>query len=333
MAARGRQRSVSLAKESSAITRARRVLECEADAVRALVARLDESFERAVEILAVTLGKVVVTGVGKSGIIARKVAATFASTGTPAFFLHAGEGLHGDLGMVVRGDSVLVISKEGETRELVAMLPAFRRMALPVIALTGNPRSSLARIADVVLDVSVREEACPLALAPTTSTTAALAMGDALAVVLMERRGFAEKDFALIHPGGSLGRRLLRVRDLMHTGDGIPLVSDRVRLREAVAEMTAKRLGCTGVVDGQGRLAGVVTDGDLRRALERGETLQSGVRAVMHGSPKTVGPAVVAAEAIALMERYSITQLFVVDDRKRPKGVIHLHDLLKASVL
>jgi arabinose-5-phosphate isomerase len=315
------------------LARARRVLEIEAEAVRSLIGRLDRSFERAVEILAVTLGKVVVTGLGKSGIIGRKIAATFASTGTPALFLHAGEGLHGDLGTVVRGDTVLAISNSGETRELLSLLPIFRRLSLPVIALTGAPRSSLARAADVVLDASVREEACPLSLAPTSSTTAALALGDALAVVLMERRGFRERDFARIHPGGTLGKRLLRVADLMHRGDQVPLVNERARLRQAIAEMTAKRLGCTGVVDRDGRLVGIVTDGDLRRALERGATVASPVRSVMTPTPKVVGPAVPGSEAVALMERHSITQLFVVDGDRRPKGVIHLHDLLRAGVV
>ncbi|MGH7822594.1 MAG: KpsF/GutQ family sugar-phosphate isomerase [Candidatus Binatia bacterium] len=333
MRARTKRRSAAaVGGESVALTRARRVIEAEAQAVAALVERLDESFERAIEILALTPGKVVVTGLGKSGIIARKVAATFASTGTPAFFLHAGEGVHGDLGMVVRGDTVIMISKDGETRELLGMFPVLKRMALPVIAVTGSPGSSLAKRAEVVLDVSVREEACPLALAPTTSTTAALAMGDALAIVLMERRGFQEKDFALIHPGGTLGRQLLRVEDLMHRGDGLPLVDDRSRVREAITEMTAKRLGCTGVVDPQGRLAGVVTDGDLRRAFQRGETVETPVRDVMNPSPKTIGRAVPAGEAVAMMERYAITQLFIVDERKRPRGVLHLHDVLKAVV-
>lgn len=322
------------ATESVAVLRARRVLETEADAVRGLVERVGDDFERAVELLFQTSGKVVVTGLGKSGLIARKIAATLASTGTPAFFLHAGEGLHGDLGMVFRGDTVLAVSNSGELRELVGMLPLFKRLALPIISLTGNVRSTLAKNSEVVLDVSVPEEACPLALAPTASTTAALAMGDALAIVLMERRGFQEKDFAYLHPGGSLGRRLLRVEDLMHRGDEIPLVGAGATMQEALREMTAKRLGTTGVVDAQGRLIGIITDGDLRRAFQReGVRLDMPAREFMTPNPKTIRDRALGAEAVARMEKQSITILFIVDDRKRPRGVLHLHDLLKAVVV
>lgn len=338
----------SAEKRSEALARARRVLEVEAEAVLALAERLDAAFERAVSILGDTPGKVVVTGLGKSGIIARKIAATLASTGTPAFFLHAGEGVHGDLGMVVKGDSVLTVSNSGETREILGMLPLFKRLGMPLVALTGERHSTLARSADVTLDVSVREEACPLALAPTASTTAALAMGDALAIVLMERRGFREQDFAYLHPAGSLGRKLMRVADLMRRGGEMPLVAKTSRLGEAIAEMTAKRLGITGVVDGRGVLVGVLTDGDLRRALEqRGAVLEVPVAELMTRDPKTIrehglgaekgavtiGEAALGAEAVAVMERHSITALFIVDREGRPSGIIHLHDLLKAGVV
>ncbi|MGH7899774.1 MAG: KpsF/GutQ family sugar-phosphate isomerase [Candidatus Binatia bacterium] len=333
---------------SGAVERAKRVLDIEADAVRALVGRVGPDFERAVELLAETPGKVVVTGLGKSGLIARKIAATLASTGTPAFFVHAGEGVHGDLGMVIKGDSVLTVSYSGETREILAMLPLFKRLGLPLVALTGAAGSTLAKSADVILDVSVREEACPLALAPTASTTATLAMGDALALVLMERKGFRAEDFAFLHPAGSLGRRLMRVADLMHRGDEMPLVAERATLREAINEMTAKRLGHTGLVNAAGELVGVLTDGDVRRALlRRGAVLDVVVGELTTRDPGTIrehalgaeasvvtiGDQALGAEALAVMERHSITALFIVDGRRRPQGIIHLHDLLKAGVV
>jgi arabinose-5-phosphate isomerase len=336
------------AKGSSPVERARRVLEIEAEAVRALVDRVGPELERAVEVLAQTPGKVVVTGLGKSGIIARKIAATLASTGTPAFFVHAGEGVHGDLGMVVKGDSVIAVSYSGETREILAMLPLFKRRGSPVVALSGVLDSTLARSAEVVIDVSVREEACPLALAPTASTTATLAMGDALALVLMERRGFREEDFAFLHPAGSLGRKLMRVEDLMHRGEDMPIVAETATLREAIHEMTAKRLGHTGVVSAVGQLVGVLSDGDLRRALEsRGVVLEVSVRELLHRDPKTIrehelgadrgvltiGAQALGAEALAVMERHSITALFIIDAKRRPQGIIHLHDLLRAGVV
>ena len=334
-------------KRSAAVERARRVLEIEADAVRALVERVGPEIDRAVELLAGIAGKVVVTGLGKSGLIARKIAATLASTGTPAFFVHAGEGVHGDLGMAVKGDAVVVVSYSGETREVVAMLPLFKRLRLPLVALTGVADSTLAKGADVVLDVSVREEACPLALAPTASTTAALAMGDALALVLMERRGFREEDFAYLHPAGSLGRRLMRVADLMHQGAEMPIVAHQAALGEAVHEMTAKRLGHTGIVNDAAELVGVLSDGDLRRALERGgavmdlpvaEFLRRDPNTIReHGLPAssvlTIGEQSLGAEALAVMEKHSITALFIVDERQRPRGILHLHDLLKAGVV
>ncbi|MBI2963510.1 MAG: KpsF/GutQ family sugar-phosphate isomerase [Deltaproteobacteria bacterium] len=341
-------RSSRKSKGSPVLERARRVLETEAEAVRALAERVGAELERAVELLAETAGKVVVTGLGKSGIIARKIAATLASTGTPAFFVHAGEGVHGDLGMVVKGDSVVAVSYSGETREILAMLPLFKRLGLPLVTLTGVLDSTLAKSADVALDVSVREEACPLALAPTASTTAALAMGDALALVLMERRGFREEDFAFLHPAGSLGRKLARVADLMHRGEEMPLVAESASLREAIHEMTAKRLGHAGVVSSAGKLVGVLSDGDLRRALERGAVmLDLAVREVLRRDPRTVrehalragagvitvGEQALGAEALAVMERHAITALFIIDERGRPRGIVHLHDLLKAGVV
>ncbi|MEA2627497.1 MAG: arabinose-5-phosphate isomerase [Candidatus Binatota bacterium] len=320
--------------DSKAIERGRRVLAIEAAAVEALIDRLDSSFERAVDALLEMPGKAVVTGLGKSGIIGRKIAATLASTGTPAFFVHAAEGLHGDLGMIVKGDAVIALSNSGETRELVSMLPLFKRLALPLIVLTGTRGSTVGRAADVVLDTSVREEACPLALAPTASTTAALAMGDALALAVMERRGFRERDFAFLHPAGSLGHKLLRVADLMHRGEKVPLVGDRATLAEAIGVISDKRLGHAGVVDGAGRLVGILTDGDLRRLLQRRATDPGQpIHDLMSREPKTIGEEALGAEALAVMERHSITALFVVDDGGRPTGVVHLHDLLRAGVV
>jgi arabinose-5-phosphate isomerase len=312
---------------------ARRVLEVEADAVRALGDRLDERFVRAVGLLEACQGRVVVIGIGKSGLVAKKIAATLAATGTAALFLHPAEAVHGDLGMLVRGDVAMALSNSGETDELLALLPAIKRLGVPLIALTGAPGSRLARHADLVLDVSVREEACPLNLTPTASTTAALALGDALAVALLLRRGIGAEDFARVHPGGALGRRLIRVEELMHRGDELPRVGVEASLAEVVAEMTAKRLGCTAVVDRDGVLVGIVTDGDVRRAAQRTDgTLPRAVTALMSRSPKTVGRTELAAAALALMERHAITQLLIVDAAGRPDGILHLHDLLKATI-
>lgn len=317
------------------IARAARVLAVEAAAIEGLREKLDARFGEAVDLLRVARGKVVVTGMGKSGLIARKIAATLASTGTPAFFLHPAEGIHGDIGMVVRGDVVIALSNSGETEEIVRLIPVFRRMGLPVIALTGNPESTLARYADVALDVGVREEACPLGLAPTASTTATLAMGDALAVVLFEEKGFSEEDFAQLHPGGALGRRLQTVADLMQAGDAVPLVPSDVPLKDALLTISAKRLGVTGVVDGEGRLVGVITDGDVRRATSAGVDLyKTTAREVMTSSPKRIASTELAAGALRKMEEFSITSLFVFvpGDPHRPVGIVHIHDLLKAGV-
>ncbi len=317
------------------LERARRVLEIERRALAALGDRLDWRFVRALEILLACHGRVIVTGVGKSGIVCRKIAATLASTGTPAFFLHAGEGSHGDLGTLVRGDVLLAVSNSGESAEVLSVLPLARRLGLPLVAICGHPESTLARAADVVLDVSVPEEACPLGLAPTASTTAQMALGDALAIALLEERGFSAEDFALLHPGGALGRRLLRVAELMHRGDEVPLVPERAALKDTLLAITSKRLGVTGVVNAAGELVGVITDGDLRRGLERAADLRAlTARDLMTSAPKTIAGGALAAEAVAVMERHAITSLFILGDgSRRPEGVIHLHDLLRAGIV
>ena len=315
--------------------RARRVLEVERAGIAAVGERLGPSFDRALDVLLACRGKVVVTGVGKSGIVGRKIAATLASTGTPALFLHASEGSHGDLGVLATGDVLIAASYSGETREILRLLPLAQRLGIPLVALTGAPASSLGRAADVTLDVSVPEEACPLGLAPTASTAATMALGDALAVALFEERGFTADDFALLHPGGALGRRLLRVEDLMRGGDALPRVLDDASLMDSVAEISNKRLGVTTVVDAAGDLVGVITDGDLRRGLQRAADIRTLVaRDLMTGSPKTIGRSALAAQAVAVMERYPITSLIVLEDgTRRPVGVIHLHDVLRAGVV
>ncbi len=327
--------AVRRGRESDEVRRARRVLSIEAGAIAALADRLDGRFDLALTLLTSCKGKVVITGMGKSGIICRKIAATFTSTGTPAVFLHAAEAAHGDAGVFVKGDAVLALSSSGETDEIVRLLPLIKRLELPLIALTGDPRSSLARAADVVLDVSVAEEACPLGLAPTASTTAALALGDALAVALLERKGFGADDFAVLHPAGALGRRFLKVEDLMHRGEQVPLVSGPTPFRDTLLQITGKRLGVTGVVADNGDLIGVITDGDLRRALERIENVHAAVAAdIMTSHPKTIDASALATQALAIMERHSITSLFILDKASRkPVGVLHLHDLLKAGVV
>jgi arabinose-5-phosphate isomerase len=322
-------------KSVDLLKRAAEVLRVEAHGILSMIDRLDESFVRAVELLGGCRGKVVVTGVGKSGLICRKIAATLASTGTPSFFIHAGDGMHGDLGMVVKGDVILALSNSGETDELLKVLPHFKFHGLKMIVMTGNPESTLAKAGDVVLNVGVRDEACPLGLAPTTSTTVALAMGDALAVVLLEKKGFNEADFAIRHPGGTLGRRLLlRVEDLMCRGEQLPLVQDVTSVKEALFEITSKRLGVTGVIDDKGKLVGVITDGDLRRGLHsRGDILALQAKDIMTSNPKTIPADTLATEAVAVMERFAITSLFVLDGgNKRPRGIVHLHDLVKAGL-
>ena len=313
----------------------REALQIEARAVAALVDRLGGDFAKACRMLLACTGRVVVSGMGKSGHVGGKIAATFASTGTPAFFLHPAEASHGDLGMVTRGDVVLAISYSGETAELMMILPLFKRMDARLIAMTGNPASTLAREADVHLDISVPAEACPLNLAPTASTTATLAMGDALAVALLKHRGFTEADFARSHPGGALGRRLLlHVSDVMRRGDDLPMVQPGTPLTEGLLEMSRKRLGFTAVVDEAGRVAGIFTDGDLRRALDRDLDVHATTMAeVMTRGPRSIGPHELAAEAVLMMEKHSVNGLLVLDESGRLVGALNVHDLLRAGVM
>lgn len=317
----------------SAIT----VIETEARAIETLKLRIDASFMRACELMFDCQGRVVVSGMGKSGHVARKIAATFASTGTPAFFVHPGEASHGDLGMITQKDVVLALSNSGETDELLAILPLIKRQGVPLILMTGNPDSSLATLADVHLDVSVPEEACPLGLAPTASTTAALVMGDALAVALLEARGFTSEDFARSHPAGSLGRRLLvHISDVMHKGDSIPRVSPHATLSTAMVEITRKGLGMTAIVDDvDGQLLGVFTDGDLRRAVDDDDIdlRNTPVVALMTATPKTITAEKLAIEAAQLMETYKINALLVVDARNHVVGALNIHDLFRARVV
>jgi len=313
----------------SARDEAKRVLEIEADTIRGLVDDLDEGFDRAVDLMKSTAGRVVVTGVGKSGIIAQKIAATLASTGTPAFFLHPSEAIHGDLGMILSGDVVLALSYSGDSDEVTALIPHVKRRGATLVGMTGRPESTLGRNADVLVKISIREEACPLNLAPTASTTAQLAMGDALAMALSLEKGFRAEDFAALHPGGKLGKKFLKVKDLMHTGEALPRVPREAPMKDVVYEMSKKRLGVTGVVDGDGRLVGVVSDGDLRRLLERdGEKAWRDTAAdAMNASPKTIAADALATEALHGMEAKKITSFFVLDGEGRPEGILHLHDL------
>lgn len=321
------------------IEQAKKVLRIEADAVARLIDHLDDNFDRAVDLIMNCTGRVVVTGMGKSGHIGNKIAATLASTGTPALFLHPAEGIHGDLGMVTKGDLVIALSNSGETEELSRMLPSLKRIGIKIIALTGNLDSTLAGNSDVVIYVGVKEEACPLGLAPTASTTATLAMGDALAVVLLNRRGFREEDFACFHPGGSLGKRLLlRVRDIMHTGDAVPKVNVDTLIKDAIYEISSKKMGVTAVLDPAGKLLGVISDGDLRRWMEKTEKTGENLLAkkagdIMTHDPKVIAKDALAAEAMAIMENSSITCLMILDAERRPEGVVHLHDLLRAGVV
>jgi arabinose-5-phosphate isomerase len=313
----------------------RAVIELEAEALTALVPRLNEDFARACRLILDSQGRVVVTGMGKSGHIGGKIAATLASTGTPAFFVHPGEAQHGDLGMIQPQDVVIAISNSGETGEILTILPIIKRMGAKLIALTGNPKSSLAQQADAHLDAGVAKEACPLNLAPTSSTTAALALGDALAVALLKTRNFTPEDFARSHPGGKLGRRLLLyVRDVMHSGDRIPLVADTASLREALLEMTGKGLGMTGVLDAAGKLAGIYTDGDLRRTLNKGaDVYNAKISDVMTRNPKTCRADQLAAEIVQLMEKHNINGLMVVDADQHVQGALNMGDLLRAGVV
>jgi len=322
--------------KSDILDEAKKVIRIEAEALQVLADSLDGAFEQAVRLILAAPGRVVVTGMGKSGLIGQKIASTLASTGTPAFFLHPAEGVHGDLGMIMKGDVVLALSNSGETDEVLRILPVIKRMGIHLVSLAGNPASTLAKAGDVFLNVGVREEACPLGLAPTASTTAALAMGDALAVALLLERGFQAEDFALFHPGGSLGRKLLlTVGDLMHSGDAVPLVAESAQMKDALFVITAKGLGVTGVTDGSGAMVGVITDGDLRRALAQGiDILHAAASDLMKRNPKRIRQDELAARALQQMEQFSITSLFVFADDQAvlPVGVVHLHDLLKAGL-
>lgn len=319
----------------SRLERAREVLHTEAAALEALAARLNGAFSQAIDMILACKGRLVITGMGKSGHIARKIAATMASTGTPAFFVHPAEAVHGDLGMITRDDVLLALSNSGESDEVLAMWPALKRIGVRTIAMTGREKSSMAQLADIHLDAHVDKEACPLGLAPTTSTTAQLALGDAIAITLMDSRGFREEDFAMSHPAGSLGRRLLvRVSDVMHAGEALPCVTVGVSLKEALLEMSEKGLGMTAIVDQDGALAGVFTDGDLRRTLDRNQNLAGvSIEDVMTRSPRTILDSCLATEAVQQMESLKILCLLVLNSEQQLVGALNMHDLFKAGVV
>jgi len=315
--------------------KAKEVIRKEAKAVALLEGKIDEAFVKAVELILKCKGRVIVTGIGKSGIIGKKIAATLTSTGTASFFLHPTEGIHGDLGMVRKNDVVIAVTKSGGTDEVYQLIPLFKRLGVPIITFTGKPNSPVAEKSDVVIDVSVDQEACSHNLIPTSSTTAALVMGDALAIALLEERHFSSEDFALLHPGGHLGRKLiLKVSDIMHTGAQIPIVSEETDIKQVILEMTSKRLGTTTVVNQNGKLVGIFTDGDLRRLVERTDDIFSlKAKQVMTKNPKTIDGDELAARALNLMESYSITSLIITNGKREPTGIVHLHDILKAGVV
>jgi arabinose-5-phosphate isomerase len=312
-----------------------RTIRIESDAVTALSQRLNQDFIKACELILNCPGRIIVTGMGKSGHIGKKIAATLASTGTPSFFVHPGEANHGDLGMITKQDIVLAISYSGTSNEILTLLPLLKRSGIKIISMTGNPQSTLAEIAEAHLNIAVETEACPLDLAPTASTTATLVLGDALAIALLEARGFTEEDFAFSHPGGALGRKLLlRVVDIMHTGEQIPRVLANASLGEALLTMTEKGFGMTTVVDDQDRLLGIFTDGDLRRTIDKGISLSGAtINELMNRTPKTIGNKALPAEALKMMEDLKITALVVCDEQARPIGILHMHDLLRAGVV
>lgn len=315
---------------------AKKVLKTEAEAVFALIEKIDSNFEKAIEIIYNSKGRVVVTGMGKSGLVAKKIAATLASTGTPAFFLHPAEASHGDLGMVTSDDVIIAISNSGETEELLGLIPFLKRFDVRIISITGNTSSTLSKVADVKIDVSVKEEACPIGIVPTASTTATMAMGDALAVALLLKRGFKEEDFAFFHPKGSLGKKLfIKVKDLMHRGVEIPKVFLETPISKTMLEMSSKRLGHAVVLDNEGRMAGVVTDGDLRRGLEKwgGRLFKMTAGKVMTKNPKSISKEELAAKALSIMQSHSITALVVPDKDGKPVGIIHLHDILRQGIV
>lgn len=314
--------------EHPSLVEARRVLEVEAAAILSVIKHLDDTFVNVVELLNSSRGRVITMGLGKSGIICKKISATMASTGTPSFFLHPTEAIHGDLGMIVRGDVVLAISNSGETEELLRLLPSIKRIGAEIVAVTGNPSSTLAKGADHHLNAAISREACPLGLAPTASTTATLALGDALAMALLIRKGFKEEDFAVLHPGGKLGKRFLRVRDLMHTGSDVPIVTTATTMNDVIYEMSKKGFGIAAVVNGEGLLAGVISDGDLRRLLQKDEQiLRKTAGDSMKPGPITISSGELASAALQIMEERKVTSLFVQDDAQRVEGIIHLHDL------
>ncbi len=315
---------------------AKRVLKIEAEAVAALAGKLNSDFEKAVDIIFNSKGRVVVTGMGKSGLVGKKIAATLASTGTPAFFLHPAEASHGDLGMVTSDDVIIAISNSGETEELIGLIPFLKRFNVGLISMAGNPDSTLSKAADVTLDISVKEEACPMGVVPTASTTATMAMGDALAVALLTKRGFKEEDFASFHPGGSLGKKLfITVKDLMHSGDALPIVSPDAPMIKATVEISSKRLGVAIVADKDNKILGIITDGDLRRGIEKWgkEFFDMKTGDVMTKNPKTISEDSLAVKALSIMEQYSITSIAVPDNEGRAKGIIHLHDILRQGIV
>lgn len=313
----------------------RSVIRTEIAMLNSLLDRIDHNFYNACQLLLETEGRVIVMGMGKSGHIARKLAATFASTGTPAFFIHPGEAKHGDFGMITKKDVLVIISYSGETEEILSILPFIQHLQIPLVALTGNVRSNLAKSASIHLDVSITKEACPLGLAPTSSTTAALVMGDALAITLLEKRGFTKEDFAKSHPGGTLGRKLLLcVKDIMHRDDAVPTVDIRATLKAALIEMTHKKLGLTAIIDEENKLAGVFTDGDVRRAFDNNADIHhTPIQEVMTKNPKVISPNILVTAALKIMENFKITALIVTDEKNYPVGVVHLHDVLKAGVV
>ncbi len=315
---------------------AKKVLKIESEAVSALAEKLNSNFEKAVDIILNCKGRVIVTGMGKSGLVGKKIAATLASTGTPAFFMHPAEASHGDLGMVTSDDVIIAISNSGETEEIVNLIPFLKRFSVSLISLSGNLNSTISRAADVVLDISVKEEACPLGIVPTASTTATMAMGDALAVALLTKRGFKEEDFAFFHPGGSLGKKLfIKVKDLMHTGDALPVVSPDLPMMDVIVEISSKRLGATVVIDNYKKILGIITDGDLRRGIEKwGKAFfDMNANEVMTRNPKTISEDELAVKALSIMEKHSITSLIVPDGDGKAKGIIHLHDILKQGIV
>lgn len=317
------------------ISVAKNTLKIEIDSMIRTMNNISESFEKAVDIILECKGRVVVVGMGKSGIIGKKIAATLASTGTPAFFMHPAEGVHGDLGMLVKGDVVIGISNSGETQEMKAVIPVIKRLGIKMIAIVGKPDSTLGKASDCVLDASIEREACPLNLAPTASTTVSLALGDALAVTLLECRGFKEEDFAMFHPSGALGRRLLTtVEELMHTGHEVPVVNESNTVDYAVNEINIKRFGCTAVVNGTGELTGIITDGDLRRAIGKYGTINNMlVSDIMTHNPKMIIKSELAAKALNIMEEYKISSLFIIDENNKPEGILHFQDLLKSGIV